>query len=84
LLTSAEVAGFACRSRALERLLAYWCRQRGARTMPRRGDIDPADIVELLPHIMMDEMDGTPPRARPASAFRAGCPPTARRAGSNT
>jgi hypothetical protein len=64
LLAPAEVAGFACRSRALERLLAYWCRQRGARTMPRRGDIDPADIVELLPHIMMVEMVGAPPRPR--------------------
>ncbi len=31
----------------------YWKRKRGCRAMPRRGDIDPAEIVKILPHIFL-------------------------------
>jgi hypothetical protein len=34
----------------------YWREKRGARPMPRRCDIDPAEIPRLLPHLMITEM----------------------------
>jgi hypothetical protein len=33
--------------------LAYWEGIRGSRAMPRRGDIDPAEIPRLLPFVML-------------------------------
>src|SRR5690348_13783573 len=33
--------------------LAYWERIRGSRAMPRRCDIDPAEITGLLPLVML-------------------------------
>ena len=36
--------------------LAYWERQRGDRPMPRRADINPADIPKLLPYIRLTEV----------------------------
>jgi hypothetical protein len=41
-------------------LLAYWEAQRGALGVPRRGDIDPIDIPQILPHVMLwdAEADG--------------------------
>src|SRR5579859_8055397 len=40
-------------------LLGYWSAKRGARRMPSRADIDPADLRVLLPHIMLlDVIDG--------------------------
>jgi hypothetical protein len=38
---------------AILELLAYWNARRGARFAPTRADIDPADIVALLPDLMM-------------------------------
>ena len=35
------------------KILAYWEGKRGDRAMPRRGDIDPAELIELLPNIML-------------------------------
>jgi hypothetical protein len=32
---------------------AYWSRRRGARTMPRRADINPKDIVSALPLVFI-------------------------------
>lgn len=32
---------------------AYWERIRGARSMPARADIDPAEIKRILPHILL-------------------------------
>jgi hypothetical protein len=34
-------------------LCRYWLAKRGARSMPARSDIDPADIPALLPHIFL-------------------------------
>ena len=31
----------------------YWKEKRGARAMPTRGDIDPAEIVKILPHVFL-------------------------------
>jgi hypothetical protein len=37
----------------------YWDGKRGAREMPGRPDIDPAEILQLLPHIsLIDVIDG--------------------------
>jgi hypothetical protein len=40
----------------LARVLAYWDRKRGDRFAPRRADIDPADLVEFLPRIMLADV----------------------------
>src|ERR1044072_3402441 len=37
----------------LRRALAYWQRKCGERHMPRRADIDPIEIPELLPFIRL-------------------------------
>lgn len=43
----------------LSRALAYWRAKRGARPLPRRGDIDPTEIGALLPHLqLIDVRDG--------------------------
>ncbi len=41
-------------------LLAYWEARSGTREAPRRGDIDPVDIGQILPHVMLwdAEADG--------------------------
>jgi hypothetical protein len=40
-------------------LYRYWLSKRGGRTMPARGDIDPADIPALLPYLgIVDKIDG--------------------------
>lgn len=33
--------------------LAYWNERRGERIMPARADLDPADIVQILPHVIL-------------------------------
>lgn len=35
------------------KMLAYWEGKRHGRSMPGRGDIDPAELVALLPNIML-------------------------------
>ena len=37
----------------LQPVFRYWDEKRGARRMPRRADIDPVDIVQLLPAVMI-------------------------------
>jgi hypothetical protein len=39
-------------------LYSYWLSKRGARIMPARGDINPADIPRLLPHLIIVECAG--------------------------
>jgi hypothetical protein len=39
-------------------LYRYWLSKRGARVMPSRGDINPADISQLLPYLMVVERAG--------------------------
>jgi hypothetical protein len=41
-------------------LLSYWESRRGTREVPRREDIDPIDIRQILPHVMLwdAETDG--------------------------
>src|SRR4051812_30788694 len=48
----------------------YWRAKRASRTMPRRSDIDPAEIPSLLPNVLITEMleDGTRYRYRLAGS----------------
>lgn len=39
----------------IARLYQYWNEKRGARPLPSRADIDPADILAILPHIFLVE-----------------------------
>jgi PAS domain len=39
-------------------LYSYWLSKRGSRRMPARSDLDPADIIPLLPHLIIAEKDG--------------------------
>jgi hypothetical protein len=52
------------RSPILNQLHAYWQRKRGARPAPSWKEIDPAEIVPLLPHLFLIEAVGAPPRFR--------------------
>lgn len=45
-------------------LYAYWRKQCGDRRMPRRADIDPADIKALLPNLFLTEFSANPFRVR--------------------
>jgi hypothetical protein len=36
----------------------YWQRKAAGQAMPRRADLDPADIPKLLPHVMLVEVHG--------------------------
>jgi hypothetical protein len=45
-------------------LYAYWERKRGARRMPARADIDPADLKRILPNITLARIDRESRRVR--------------------
>jgi hypothetical protein len=40
----------------LQRVLVYWQRRRGGRFAPSRADIDPAELVAVLPRIMLADV----------------------------
>lgn len=44
----------------LQQLYAYWQAKRGARAMPARRDIEPVELVPLLPHLMMIDVEAGP------------------------
>jgi hypothetical protein len=48
----------------LARLYAYWYAARGRRLMPAREDIDPAALRDILPHIVMVDVEREPLRFR--------------------
>lgn len=48
----------------LLRLETYWLAKRGARLMPSRSDIDPAEIKDLLPQIIMARIEHAPVRVK--------------------
>jgi len=45
-------------------LYVYWDGKRRDRAMPARQDIDPGEIVWLLPHLMLVDVEGPPPEFR--------------------
>ncbi|MCC7046755.1 MAG: PAS domain-containing protein [Alphaproteobacteria bacterium] len=55
-----ELLPEALRSPILRKGLAYWQRIAGGRRMPARKDLDPLDIPELLPHIMLKDVQREP------------------------
>ncbi|MGO8918396.1 MAG: PAS domain-containing protein [Stellaceae bacterium] len=42
----------------LGQALAYWAGKRDRRTMPRRRDLDPAEIARLLPNLQLIDVQG--------------------------
>lgn len=48
----------------LDAAFSYWMRRRADHPMPGRQDIDPADMREFLPRIMLAEIEATPLRFR--------------------
>ncbi len=44
----------------LHRLYQYWDQKRDGRAMPARRDIEPIDLVPLLPHLMMVDVEEGP------------------------
>jgi hypothetical protein len=48
----------------LMRLLAYWQGKRGRRAMPSRADIDPNEIRDLLPHLLLTDVVNEQGRTR--------------------
>ncbi len=42
----------------------YWLSRRRGRVMPRRADIDPAEIAPMLPHIALVDIEYEPFRVR--------------------
>ncbi len=48
----------------LRRLYDYWLAKKQDRIAPTRGDIDPGELRELLPHLFLVEAVGSPPRYR--------------------
>ncbi|WP_119459527.1 PAS domain-containing protein [Rhodospirillaceae bacterium SYSU D60014] len=52
------------KSQKAVRLYEYWCSIKGARHMPARADIDPAEIKFILPNLLLTEMEAEPFRIR--------------------
>src|SRR5262245_23622276 len=61
MVTSSDVS--AVESPRIRRLSAYWA-GRGKGDTPARSDIDPADMGDLLPNLMMIDIVGRPARFR--------------------
>lgn len=51
-------------SAKVRKLHAYWSGLRGARAAPRRAEIDPADIRDLLPNLIIGQVERDPFRIR--------------------
>lgn len=51
-------------SAELGRLHDHWLRIRGERKMPRREDLDPLDIPDLLPYVALIDVECAPRRFR--------------------
>lgn len=46
----------------LRKIYQYWLDMKGARSMPARADLNPADIVSLLPYISLIDVEEPPRR----------------------
>lgn len=56
--------GLNCRDRVLLALHRYWLRKRSDRTFPSRADIDPIELVEHLPNVVLIDVEREPLRLR--------------------
>lgn len=45
-------------------MLAYWTRKRGSHAMPGRQDVDPVEIPDFLPRVMLADVERNPTRFR--------------------
>lgn len=52
------------RSPLVHELYGYWDAKRHGRAMPRKSDIDPAEIKPLLPYVLLGEFVSDPVRLR--------------------
>lgn len=52
------------RSPLVHEFFGYWDAKRAGRAMPRKSDIDPAEIKPLLPYVLLGEFTTTPLRLR--------------------
>jgi hypothetical protein len=52
------------KSPQISRLEAYWLEKRQGRVMPARADIDPAEIKDLLPQIILTRVEHNPLRVK--------------------
>jgi hypothetical protein len=52
------------RSPALKQLYAYWESKRAGRTLPLKSAIDPAEIKDILPYVIISEVFDGPLRVR--------------------
>jgi hypothetical protein len=52
------------RSSAIKQLFEYWRDRRSGRTLPSKGSIDPADIKDILPYVMITDVFDPPLRVR--------------------
>lgn len=59
-----ELGSFTCRSRTVETMLGYWCSKRVLDEVPFRAAIDPAELLPILPQIMLIDLSDNPFRAR--------------------
>lgn len=48
----------------VRRLYEYWMQKKGERPMPARADLDPTEIPDLLPYIIMARLERVPFRVR--------------------
>ena len=44
----------------LKQVYAYWQAKRAGRAMPARRDIDPAELIRVLPHLMLIDVEAGP------------------------
>lgn len=51
-------------SERIQRAYAYWDGKRAGRAMPARADINPAEIQDLLPYVVLTEVLKAPPYLR--------------------
>jgi hypothetical protein len=51
-------------SSALKQLYAYWEGKRAGRTLPLKAAIDPAEIKDILPYVIISEVHDQPLRVR--------------------
>ena len=68
-----ESLGSHIRDPRVHRLLGYWLSKRGDRRLPSRADIDPAEIPELLPNVILIDVDHHARRFRMRLAGTAIC-----------
>jgi hypothetical protein len=44
----------------LHKVFDYWQQKRGARALPARRDIDPTELISVLPHLMLVDVEEGP------------------------